>query len=172
MSKKEKIEGYYDSILRRDPAARNKWQIFWLYPSVRCMRRYRFAHWCWKHHLKFLAEWIMVRAKKLTGIEIHPGATIGRNLFIDHGSGVVIGETTIIGDNVTLYHGVTLGGTSLEKKPRHPIVEDNVTIGAGTNIIGRITIGKNSKIGVNLTIREDVPPDSVVKSEIKHCDKK
>ncbi len=163
----EKKEKYYESIKRRDPAARNNWQIFWLYPSVICMRHYRIAHWLWKHHMKFLAEAIMKSAKKKTGIEIHPAAQIGKNFFIDHGSGVVIGETTIIGDNVTLYHGVTLGGTSLQKKARHPIVEDNVVIGAGTNIIGRITIGKNTKIGVNLTIRQDVPPDSIIKSEPK-----
>ena len=165
MSKKVKEETYYESIKRRDPAARNNWQIFWLYPSVRCLRYYRLAHYFWNHKLKFIAEMLMVIAKKKTGIEIHPGAKIGKNLFIDHGSGVVIGETTIIGNNVTLYHGVTLGGTSLKKEPRHPIVEDNVIIGAGTNIIGRITIGKNSKIGVNLTIRKDVPPNSIIKSQ-------
>ena len=102
-------------------------------------------------------------ARKKTGIEIHPNATIGKNLFIDHGYGVVIGETTIIGDNVTLYHGVTLGGVSLEKKDRHPIIEDNVVIGTGAKILGRVKIGKNSKIGANVVIRQDVPENSIIK---------
>lgn len=162
---KNKEESYYQSIKRRDPAARNNWQIFWLYPSTNIMRKYKRAHWYWNHHLKFLAEVLMVIGKRQTGIEIHPAAKIGKNLFIDHGSGVVIGETAIIGNNVTIYHGVTLGSISTKKEPRHPIIGDNVLIGAGTCILGRITIGNNSKIGVNLTIRKDIPENTIVKSK-------
>ncbi len=158
-TKKEKPEGYYASIKRRDPAARNNFQIFFLYPSVIALRYYRIAHWFWtKLHFKFLGEWIMCLVKCRTGIEIHPAATIGRNLFIDHGSGVVIGETTIIGDNVTLYHQVTLGGVSSKKVKRHPTIGNNVVIGAGAKVLGNITIGDNAKIGVNAVVRADVPP--------------
>ncbi len=157
-------EKYYQSIKRRDPAARNNWQIFWTYPSVIALRWYKVAHFFYdKMHLKFIGEVLSHIARKKTGIEIHPHAKIGRNLFIDHGMGVVIGETTIIGDNVTLYHGVTLGGSSLQKKDRHPIVEDNVVIGTGAKIIGRVRIGKNAKIGPNVVIREDVEENSIIK---------
>lgn len=154
-------EGYYASIKRRDPAARNAWEIFWLYPSTRIMRRYRFAHFLWLHHIKFLAEWIMLVGKRRTGIEIHPGATIGKNFFIDHGSGVVIGETAEIGNGCTLYHGVTLGGTSSEKKKRHPTLKDNVMCGAGSILLGPITIGEGAKIGANEVVRHDVPPYAI-----------
>ena len=158
MKNKLKKEGYYASIKRRDPAARNNAQIFFLYPSVIAIRYYRIAHWFWtKLHFKFLGEWIMCMVKCRTGIEIHPGATIGRNLFIDHGSGVVIGETSIIGDNVTLYHQVTLGGVSLKKVKRHPTLGNDVVIGAGAKILGNITIGDGAKIGANAVVREDVP---------------
>lgn len=157
-TKKEKNESYYASIKRRDPAARHNAQIFFLYPSVIAVRYYRIAHWFWtKLHFKFLAEWIMCMVKCRTGIEIHPAATIGRNLFIDHGSGVVIGETTVIGDNVTLYHQVTLGGVSLKKGKRHPTIGNNVVIGAGAKVLGNITVGDNAKIGVNAVVRADVP---------------
>lgn len=162
-TKKDQIEGYYASIKRRDPAARNNVQIFFLYPSVIAMRYYRIAHWFWtKLHFKFFAEWIMCMVKCRTGIEIHPAAVIGRNLFIDHGSGVVIGETTIIGDNVTLYHQVTLGGVSLKKTKRHPTIGDNVVIGAGAKVLGNITIGDNAKIGVNAVVRADVPASAKI----------
>jgi serine O-acetyltransferase len=161
MANKEKKESYYASIKRRDPAARSNWEIFWLYPSACIMRRYRLAHYLWLHHQKFLAEWIMAVGKKKTGIEIHPGATIGRNLFIDHGSGVVIGETAIIGDNCLLYHGVTLGGTSNEKVKRHPTLGNNVMVGAGAILLGNITIGDCSRIGANEVVRHDVPSESV-----------
>jgi serine O-acetyltransferase len=156
-----KGESYYQSIKRRDPAARSNFEIFFLYPSTRIMRRYRLAHFLFNHHAKFLAEWIMVVGKRKTGIEIHPGCTIGKNLFIDHGSGVVIGETAIIGDNCTLYHGVTLGGTSNEKVKRHPTLEDNVMVGAGAILLGDITIGHCSRIGANEVVRHDVPAESV-----------
>ncbi|MFA5481398.1 MAG: serine O-acetyltransferase EpsC [Bacilli bacterium] len=163
MKNKLKKEGYYASIKRRDPAARNNAQIFFLYPSVIAIRYYRIAHWFWtKLHFKFLGEWIMCMVKCRTGIEIHPGATIGRNLFIDHGSGVVIGETSIIGDNVTLYHQVTLGGVSLKKVKRHPTLGNDVVIGAGAKILGNITIGDGAKIGVNAVVREDVPPGAKI----------
>ena len=159
----EKKERYYESIKRRDPAARNNWQIFWLYPSVICLRWYKVARFFYKLKLKFIAEMLMHIARKKTGIEIHPAAKIGRNLFIDHGMGVVIGETTIIGDNVTLYQGVTLGGYSTKKVDRHPVVGNNVIIGAGTKVIGRVHIGDNAKIGPNKVIREDISEGSVIK---------
>jgi serine O-acetyltransferase len=159
MSKLEKQEGYYASIKRRDPAARTNFQIFFLYPSVIAMRNFRIAHWFWaKLKWKFMAEWIMACVKRRTGIEIHPAAQIGRNFFIDHGAGVVIGETTIIGDNVTLYHQVTLGGVSSKKIKRHPTIGNNVVIGAGAKVLGNITVGDNAKIGVNAVVRADVPP--------------
>ncbi|MFA5421544.1 MAG: serine O-acetyltransferase EpsC [Bacilli bacterium] len=157
-TEREKPESYYASIKRRDPAARNNFQIFFLYPSVIALRYYRLAHWFWaKLKWKFIGEWIMCMAKCRTGIEIHPGAQIGRNLFIDHGSGVVIGETSIIGDNVTLYHQVTLGGVSTKKVKRHPTIGNNVIIGAGAKVLGNITVGDNAKIGVNAVVRADVP---------------
>ncbi len=158
------MEKYYDSIKRRDPAARNNIQIFFLYPSVIALRWYRFAHFLWKKwHWKFLSETIMHSIRQRTGIEIHPGAEIGKNLFIDHGMGVVIGETSIIGNNVTMYHGVTLGGVSMKKGKRHPTIEDDVLIGAGAKILGNVTIGKGAKIGSNSVIRESVPAGTIVK---------
>lgn len=155
-------EKYYQSIKRRDPAARNNFQIFFLYPSVIALRWFRFAHFLWNIHLKFLAEMIMHSIRHRTGIEIHPAAKIGRNLFIDHGMGVVIGETTEIGDNVTLYHGVTLGGVSLKHVKRHPTIKDNVIIGTGAKILGPITIGENSKIGPNVVVKVNVQPNQIV----------
>lgn len=156
--KKEKQERYYASIKRRDPAARSNFQIFFLYPSVKVMRYYRVAHFFYtKLNLKIFAEWLMCLAKRRTCIEIHPAATIGRNLFIDHGAGVVIGETSVIGDNVTIYHQVTLGGVSIKKGKRHPTIGNNVLIGAGAKILGNITVGDNAKIGVNAVVRADVP---------------
>lgn len=161
--KKNKKEKYYQSIKRRDPAARHNLQIFFLYPGVIALRWYRLAHFLYtKLKLKFLGEMIMHSIRARTGIEIHPGAKIGRNLFIDHGSGVVIGQTAIVGDNVTMYQGVLLGGRSLEKVDRHPIIEDNVILGAHANIVGRITVGSNCTIGVNSVVLKDVPPNSKV----------
>ena len=133
-------------IRERDPAIKSNMEVF-LYPSFKVILNYRIAH---KLYLKkhfFWARWISQRAARKTGIEIHPGATIGKGLFIDHGSGVIIGETTIIGDNVTLYHGVTLGGTGKEQGKRHPTLKDNVMVSAGAKVIGSFTIGENSKIG-------------------------
>lgn len=160
-----KKERYYQSIKRRDPAARNNWQIFWLYPSVIALRYYKVARFFWKIKLRFTAELITTIARRRTGIEIHPCATIGRNLFIDHGHGVVIGETSIIKDNVTLYHGVTLGAISRKNVARHPILEDDVVVGAGTMIMGRVVIGKNSRIGPNIVVRCDLPENSLIKTQ-------
>lgn len=166
--KKEKKEGYYASIKRRDPAARTSWSIFWLYPSVRALRSYRLSHFLWtKWKWKFLAEWIMHRAARKTGIEIHPAAEIGENLFIDHGSGVVIGETAVIGDNCTLYHGVTLGGVDNKKVKRHPTLGNNVLVGTGAKLLGPIHIGDNAKIAPNAVIRKDVPANAVAFSDEK-----
>lgn len=148
-------------IRERDPAIKSNMEVF-LYPSFRVILRYRLAH---KLYLKghyFWARWISQRAARKTGIEIHPGATIGRGLFIDHGSGVIIGETAVIGDNVTLYQGVTLGGTGKEQGKRHPTLEDNVMVSAGAKILGSFTIGENSKIGAGSVVLEEVPPNCTV----------
>lgn len=165
-NEKTKQEGYYASIKRRDPAARNAWQIFWLYPSVIALRWYRVAHFFWGIHLKFIAEMMMSYARWRTGIEIHPAATIGRNLFIDHGMGTVIGETAIIGDNVTMFHGVTLGGVSMKKGKRHPTIGNNVLLGTGAKVLGNISVGDNARIGANVTVREDVAANTVVRLDI------
>ena len=157
----EYIKKQLNIIKRKDPAIHSNLEVL-LYPSFRVMIYYHISH---KLYLKghfFLARFLCERAKRKTGIEIHPGATIGDGFFIDHGSGVVIGETTIIGNNVTIYHGVTLGGTSLDKVKRHPTVMDNVMIGAGAKILGNITIGSNTKIGANAVVTKNIPNDSVV----------
>ena len=151
----------FQVIQERDPAIHSPMEVL-LYPSFRVMLKYRRAH---KLYLKghyFLARWISQRAARKTGIEIHPGATIGKGLFIDHGSGVIIGETAIIGDNVTLYQGVTLGGTGKETGKRHPTIGDNVMISAGAKIIGSFTVGENSKIGAGSVVLEEVPPNCTV----------
>ncbi len=148
-------------IKERDPAIKSNLEVF-LYPSFRVILRYRLAHKLYLKKHYFLARWISQRAARKTGIEIHPGATIGKGLFIDHGSGVIIGETTIIGDNVTLYQGVTLGGTGKEQGKRHPTLEDNVMVSAGAKILGSFTIGENSKIGAGSVVLEEVPPNCTV----------
>lgn len=148
-------------IKERDPAIKSSLEVF-LYPSFRVILRYRLAHKLYLKKHYFLARWISQRAARKTGIEIHPGATIGKGLFIDHGSGVIIGETTIIGDNVTLYQGVTLGGTGKEQGKRHPTLEDNVMVSAGAKILGSFTIGENSKIGAGSVVLEEVPPNCTV----------
>jgi serine O-acetyltransferase len=150
------------SVLDRDPAARNALEVMLCYPGLHAVWTHRITHKLWKAGFKLLARWMSQTARSLTGIEIHPGATIGHNFFIDHGMGVVIGETAEVGDNVTLYHGVTLGGTSLNKVKRHPTVEDNVVVGAGAKVLGAITIGANSRIGANAVVVKDTPPESVV----------
>ena len=148
-------------IKERDPAIKSNWEVM-LYPSFKVILRYRIAHKLYLKKHYFLARWISQRAARKTGIEIHPGATIGKGLFIDHGSGVIIGETTIIGNNVTLYQGVTLGGTGKEKGKRHPTLEDNVMVSAGAKILGSFTIGENSKIGAGSVVLEEVPPNCTV----------
>lgn len=150
------------AVFERDPAARSVLEVVLLYPGLHALWAYRIAHWLWEHNFKLLGRWVSQLARGLTGIEIHPGAKIGKGFFIDHGMGVVIGETAEIGDNVTLYHGVTLGGTSLNKGKRHPTLEDNVVVGAGAKILGAITIGANSRIGANAVVVKSVPPNSVV----------
>jgi serine O-acetyltransferase len=156
------IKGDIQSVFERDPAVRSVCEILFCYPGLHARWSHRLAHWLWNHNLKLLGRWMSHVGRTLTGIEIHPGAKIGSGFFIDHGMGVVIGETAEIGDNVTLYHGVTLGGTSLEKIKRHPTLENNVVVGAGAKILGAITIGANSRIGANAVVVKSVPPNSVV----------
>jgi serine O-acetyltransferase len=148
-------------VKERDPAIKSSVEVF-LYPSFHAILRYRVAHWLYQRKHYFLARWISQRTVRKTGIEIHPGATIGKGLFIDHGSGVIIGETTIIGDNVTLYQGVTLGGTGKEKGKRHPTLKDNVMVSAGAKILGSFTIGENAKIGAGSVVLKEVPPNCTV----------
>lgn len=148
-------------IRERDPAIHSSMEVF-LYPSFKAMLHYRLAHSLYSNKHYFWARWVSQRAVRKTGIEIHPGATIGKGFFIDHGSGVIIGETTIIGNNVTLYQGVTLGGTGKEQGKRHPTIEDNVMISAGAKVLGSFTIGKNSKIGAGSVVLDAVPPNSTV----------
>lgn len=155
---KEDIQVVFD----RDPAARNVWEIVLTYPGFHALFFYRVAHAAWSHGFKGLGRFISHLGRFFTGIEIHPGAKIGRRFFIDHGMGVVIGETAEIGDDVTIYQGVTLGGTSLKKEKRHPTVENFVVIGAGATVLGPVTIGHNSKIGSGSVVVSQVPPHSTV----------
>lgn len=150
------------SAQKRDPAARNFFEVFFLYPGIHALMIYRIAHFLYKLHLFFTSRLLSQYVRFITGIEIHPGAKIGRNFFVDHGMGVVIGETAVIGDNVLLYQGVTLGGAGLEKGKRHPTVGNNVVIGAGAKVLGSITIGDNSYIGANAVVIKDVPANSTV----------
>ncbi len=150
------------SVFDRDPAARSTLELLLAYPGLHAVWAHRTEHWFWDHKLKLLARWFSHITRFMTGIEIHPGAKIGSSFFIDHGMGVVIGETAEIGNCVTLYHGVTLGGTSIEKGKRHPTIEDEVVIGAGAKILGNITIGTRSRIGANAVVVRSVPPNSVV----------
>ncbi len=154
------IRAYLDNIRAKDPAARHALEIILLYPSVWATVSHRIAHALYGLRLLFLARLISQLTRFLTGIEIHPGATIGKNFFIDHGMGVVIGETTIIGDNVTLYQGVTLGGTGKAKTARHPILEDNVVVGAGAKVLGNIRIASGSKIGAGAIVVKDTTENS------------
>lgn len=152
------LKAQIEHIKKSDPAARNTLEILLLYPSVHAMIIYRFAHFLWNLHLKFLARFFSQFARLMTGIEIHPGATIGVGLFMDHGMGVVIGETAIIKDYVKMYHQVTLGGTSSTKSKRHPTIESYAEIGTGAKILGNITIGEYAKVGANAVVLKDVPP--------------
>ncbi len=146
----------------KDPAAKSFFEVLFLYQGLQAMVSYRIAHFFYKLHLFFLARLLSQISRWMTGIEIHPGAKIGKRLFIDHGMGVVIGETSIIGDDVLLYQGVTLGGTGLEKGKRHPTIGNNVVVGGGAKILGNITIGDNSYIGANAVVIKDVPANSTV----------
>ncbi len=149
-------------VLERDPAARSAWEVALCYPGVHAIWLYRPAHWLWVHGWRVTARLVAHFARFLTGIEIHPAATLGPGLFIDHGMAVVIGETTTVGENVTLLHGVTLGGTSLVKEKRHPTLGDNVVVGAGAGVFGAFTIGSGSRIGAGSVVVREVPPNSVV----------
>ncbi len=149
-------------IFERDPAAQSVLEIFLCYPGFHAVQFHHATHWLWKHGLKLPARFLSHVSRLLTGIEIHPGATIGEGFFIDHGMGVVIGETAEIGNNVTMYHGVTLGGTSWQKGKRHPTIEDNVIIGANASILGPIRVGENSKIGSGSVVNKEVPDHSTV----------
>lgn len=155
------IKSEIQIIKDRDPAIKTPLEVF-LYPSFRAILHYRLAHKLYQKKHYFLARWISQRTARKTGIEIHPGATIGEGLFIDHGHGVIIGETAVIGNNVTLYQGVTLGGTGKETGKRHPTLEDNVMVSAGAKILGSFTIGANSKIGAGSVVIKPVPPNSTV----------
>lgn len=148
-------------IRERDPAIHSDMEVF-LYPSFKVMMHYRIAHKLYEKGHYFLARWVSQRGVRKTGIEIHPGAQIGENFFIDHGNGVIIGETAIVGNNVTLYQGVTLGGTGKEHGKRHPTIGDNVMISAGAKVLGSFTIGENSKIGAGSVVLEAVPPNCTV----------
>ena len=149
-----------DSIIARDPAARSRAEVYFLYSGFKALRAYRKSNWFYRHNMKFIARFISQRSRHKTGIEIHPGATIGRGLFIDHGMGVVIGETTIIGDNCTIYQNVTLGGTGKEHGKRHPTLGDNVLVGAGAKVLGPFKVGDNARIAAGAVVLDEVPPNS------------
>jgi serine O-acetyltransferase len=145
-------------VFERDPAARSTWEVLTCYPGFHALTLHRFSHWLWGHRLRWLARMFSHFTRFITGIEIHPGATIGKRVFIDHGMGVVIGETAVINEGCTLYHGVTLGGTSWNKGKRHPTLERGVVIGAGAKVLGPITVGEGAKIGSNAVVVREVPP--------------
>lgn len=167
--KGERVMGFWqtikndiDVVFEQDPAARSRLEVILTYSGVHAIWNHRIAHWFWKRKFYTIARIISQVSRFFTGIEIHPGAKIGQRLFIDHGMGVVIGETCEIGDNVTIYQGVTLGGTGKEKGKRHPTVEDNVLIASGAKVLGSFTIGKNSRIGAGSVVLKEVPPNSTV----------
>ena len=153
---KETIAAYQ----ARDPAARSWLEILLLYPGIKAVRSHRLAHWCYRHNLKFLARAISQRSRRRTGIEIHPGATIGRRLVIDHGMGIVIGETAEVGDDCLIYHGVTLGGTGKDQGKRHPTIGNNVLISCGAKVLGPFKVGDNSRIAANAVVLSEVPDDA------------
>jgi len=155
---KEDLRAVFD----RDPAVRNVFEIIFCYPGFHAMLFYRFSHWLWGNQFFLLGRFVSHLGRFFTGIEIHPGAKIGRSFFIDHGMGVVIGETAEIGDNCTLYHGVTLGGTTWAKEKRHPTLGDNVVVGSGAKILGPFTVGDNSKVGSNSVVVKEVPANATV----------
>ena len=148
------------AIKQRDPAARSAIEILLLYPGYKAIRMHRRAHWFYCHNMRFWARFISQRAVRKTGIEIHPGATLGRRVFIDHGTGVVIGETAVVGNDVTIYQGVTLGGTGKDTGKRHPTIEDGCMIGAGAKVLGPFTVGANSRIAAGAVVLHEIPPYS------------
>lgn len=158
MSIREDIQTVFD----KDPAAKTVWEVVLCYPGLHAIWMHRISHYLWEHHLFFLARFASHLARFLTGVEIHPGARIGRRFFIDHGMGVVIGETAVVGDDVLMYMGTVLGGTSLEKKKRHPTIKDGVVIGAGSILLGPITVGDGAKIGAGSVVVRNVPPGATV----------
>ena len=155
-----KLKAELDAVMERDPAARSRAEVYFLYSGFKAVRAYRKANWFYRHNMKFIARFISQNARRRTGIEIHPGATIGKNLFIDHGMGVVIGETTIIGDNCTLYQGVTLGGTGKDHGKRHQTLGDNVLIGAGAKVLGPFRVGDNARVAAGAVVLSEVPNDA------------
>jgi len=156
------IQADIRAALEKDPAARSKFEVFFTYSGIKALWRYRMAHWFYNKKCFFIARVISQRARRITGIEIHPGAKLGKGIFIDHGSGVVIGETAEVGDNVTLYQGVTLGGTGKDTGKRHPTIENDVMVSAGAKILGPVRIGQGSKIGAGSVVLKDVPPHCTV----------
>ena len=158
----ERLKEDVNAVRDRDPAARSFLEVLLLYPGVKAIRMHRRAHFYYTHGLHFLARWVSQRAVRKTGIEIHPGATIGRRLVIDHGTGIVIGETTEIGDDVLIYQGVTLGGTGKDTGKRHPTIGNNVMISAGAKVLGPFKIGDNSRVAAGAVVLEEVPPNSTV----------
>lgn len=151
-----------NAYMERDPAARSALEIVFLYPGFKAVRMYRIANWFYRHNFKFIARYISQRAVRKTGIEIHPGATIGRRLVIDHGTGIVIGETTEIGDDVLIYQGVTLGGTGKDVGKRHPTIGNNVMISSGAKVLGPFKVGDNARIAAGAVVLHEVPPDTTV----------
>jgi serine O-acetyltransferase len=157
------------SIIERDPAARNGWEVLTCYPGLQAIMLHRWASWCWTHGLKWFGRFISYVARMITGIEIHPGASIGRRVFIDHGFGVVIGETAVVGDDCTIYQGVTLGGTSLSSgRKRHPTLGRGVIIGAGAKVLGSFTVGEFAKVGSNAVLLKPVPPHATAVGNPAH----
>lgn len=150
------------TVMDRDPAARNYFEVFFCYSGYHALVMHRVSHWLWCHHLRFIARFNAMIARFITGVEIHPAAKIGRRFFIDHGMGVVIGETAEVGDDVTIYHGVTLGGVSLKKEKRHPTIGNNVIIGAGAKVLGPFKVGDRVRIGANSVVLHEVPDDATV----------
>lgn len=155
-----KLKEELDATLERDPAARSRTEVYFLYAGFKAVRSYRRANWFFKRGHKFIARWISQRSRKRTGIEIHPGATIGRDLFIDHGMGVVIGETAEIGDGCTIYQGVTLGGTGKESGKRHPTLGNNVLVGAGAKVLGPFRVGDNARVAAGAVVLSEVPDNA------------
>lgn len=158
----ESMRGEIKAVFDHDPAARSTLEVLLCYPGFHAVVLHRLSHWLWRHRLRLLGRWLSHFGRFLTGIEIHPGARIGRGFFIDHGMGVVIGETTEIGDNVTIYQGVTLGGTTHSKGKRHPTIERDVVIGAGAKVLGPFTVGAGSMVGAGSVVVKEVPPNSTV----------